>query len=653
MCGISAAMWDFGNDLWGFGGDVIDTTVNAAEGVFNAGSDVFGDVWDFGGDVWDFGSAAVDTAVNIVEHPIETAEGVADWVSDGTDDVGDFISDHGKEILTGAQIAIGAALTPVLGPVGAALLAAGLAAAADIADGKSAEDTLVDALAAGADKFIPGSGHAAEAIVHGLENGESIQQIAEEAGLGGLAGSGDGALGFAGTLVDDLAQGRSPEEVLRDLGMQYAHDAMGGAANPFGEAGIIVANDVIDGKSAGDIGLDLAKAYLDNAAGGEGSPTANMINTFIDGLAQGKSAGEIAADLVHEGVRTLQQIEAGAPGAIDDALGESGIYGANYAATFVDDLVQGKSPEQAAEHAFGQAAGDAFDQSGLGDAFQQAGLDPFRPYLETAAEDLANGKSFEQIGSELLGDAFRQSGLADTGGGDLSQWIDHAGINLPDLDGGNLPPWAKVIDTAVDFGADGGIHLDWIELNPQPLPPGPDDYVVDYGFAAAPSEYLEIGPRGSVIALQSALKSVALNPQPLPPGPDDYVVDYEFGICRRSERVSGDRPPRQRDCIAIRVEVRGAQSATAASGSRRLRRRLRIRRRSERVLPATALTPSTAVPARRSWHVVCGRLQLPNCVSVTDRLYVTAWHRPSRRSARIPIVRAGSRRNKRVRRSPP
>jgi hypothetical protein len=158
-------------------------------------------------------------------------------------------------------------------------------------------------------------------------------------------------------------------------------------------------------------------------------------------VSQGKSADEIAADLVHEGVGTLQQIEAGAPGTIDAALDESGIPGAGYAATFVDDLVQGKSPEQAAEHAFGQAGGDAFDQSGLGDAFQQTDLDPFRPYLETAAEDFANGKSFgqiaEHIGNQVLGDSF--------GGGDLSAWarmIDHAGIDLGNLDGGNLPPWA-------------------------------------------------------------------------------------------------------------------------------------------------------------------------------------------------------------------
>ena len=48
--------------------------------------------------------------------------------------------------------------------------------------------------------------------------------------------------------------------------------------------------------------------------------------------------------------------------------------------------------------------------------------------------------------------------------------------------------------------------LESVALNPQPLPPGPDDYVVDYGFAAAPSEYLEIGPRGSEIAIASALE---------------------------------------------------------------------------------------------------------------------------------------------------
>src|SRR5262249_12653589 len=124
-----------------------------------------------------------------------------------------------------------------------------------------------------------------------------------------------------------------------------------------------------------DVGLDLAKAYLDNAAGGDGSPTAHMINTFIDDLGQGKSPGEIATDLVHEGVGTLQQIEAGAPRGGDDALGTSDIPGANYAKTFVDGLLQGESPEQAAGHTFGQVTGDAFHQSGLGEAFDQSSLD--------------------------------------------------------------------------------------------------------------------------------------------------------------------------------------------------------------------------------------------------------------------------------------
>src|SRR6516164_425353 len=189
-------------------GNAVSDGVDAAENAVSDGTDALGnaaadaangvaDVFDAGtsavGDVWDLGNEAIDTAVNAVEHPFATADDLGGLISQGAADVGRFIGDHSQEILTGAEIAAGVALTPELGPVGAALLAAGVAAASDIASGKSAGDTLADALAAGADNFIPGSGHAAEALVNGIENGESIPQIAEQAGLGALAGSGDPA----------------------------------------------------------------------------------------------------------------------------------------------------------------------------------------------------------------------------------------------------------------------------------------------------------------------------------------------------------------------------------------------------------------------------------------------------------------------------
>src|SRR5262249_33644474 len=68
----------------------------------------------------------------------------------------------------------------------------------------------------------------------------------------------------------------------------------------------------------------------------------------------------------------------------------------------------------------------------------------------------------------------------------------------PDPEGAS--PLAKMFDDVSQFVSHGGAHPDWIALNPQPLPPGPDP---------------EAG-----IHMSDPINSVALNPQQLPPGPD-------------------------------------------------------------------------------------------------------------------------------------
>lgn len=559
---VGNAISDVGNAV----SDGANAVGNAASDAVDAVGNALGDAPSF---VVDLGSQAIDTAENFVFHPITSAERFGGLISQGAHEVGSFVSDHSREILTGAEIAAGVALTPELGPVGGALLAAGIAAAADIADGKSAEDTLVDALAAGADKFIPGSGHAAEAVVNGIEHGESVQQIAEEAGLGALGGSDSPALGFAATFADDLAHGRDPGQTLLDLGSQYAGYATDG--NPLGEAGVIAARDIMDGKSPGDVGLDLAKAYLDNAAGGDGSPTGQLINTFFDGVSRGESAPEILGDMFHTGVNMAERAQAADPGAFNDALGD--IPGGKYATTFVDDVLHGKPLDQSFEDAGRQVVGEAFGQSGLGDAFKEAGLGPFRPYIQTAADDLAHGKSFEQIaehaGTNLLGDAFSQGGLGTAGfhpdwaelnpqplppmpdpqGGTSSFWtkvgeagdqlFSHAGIHPdwaevnpqplppgPDPEGGTSSFWTKVSDLGDQVLSHVGIHPDWTALNPQPLPPGPDPesgiHLSDLGSTVALNpQPLPPGPDPEKgIHLSDAGSAVSLNPQPLPPGPD-------------------------------------------------------------------------------------------------------------------------------------
>jgi hypothetical protein len=68
------------------------------------------------------------------------------------------------------------------------------------------------------------------------------------------------------------------------------------------------------------------------------------------------------------------------------------------------------------------------------------------------------------------------------------------------------------------------VHPDWVELNPQPLPPTPPDA----GLAGTANTLWKVainpqplppGPPDAVGA-SDILSKVAINPQPLPPGPD-------------------------------------------------------------------------------------------------------------------------------------
>src|SRR6266446_5885230 len=180
------------------------------------------------------------------------------------------------------------------------------------------------------------------------------------------------------------------------------------------------------------------------------------------------------------------------PVVIHQVLGTSDVPGSKYAATFVDDLLHGKSFEQAAEHTGRQVLGDAFDQSGVTHAVNQVGS-----VAQNALGDLPDG------------------GIANQIFGDIGQQVSHGGIHpdwvelnpqplppMPDPDGGDSSPWSKAIS--------------WAELNPQPLPPGPDPQ----GGTHLSDAVLTAGPDPAAHAMLAEL-----NPQPLPPAPVEFQ-DY-------------------------------------------------------------------------------------------------------------------------------
>src|SRR5262249_25451702 len=150
--------------------------------------------------------------------------------------------------------------------------------------------------AAAGDKLLPGSGDAAKAVVHGLENGESAGEIAREAGLNGVASNGGPLLRYGATLGDDVAHGKGAGQILLDAGSQYGNDASGAGtdhSNPLGQVFVAGVNDINDGKSIEQFGLDVGKIYLHDAAGGSASPTGQLTDTALDDIGQGKSWKDI------------------------------------------------------------------------------------------------------------------------------------------------------------------------------------------------------------------------------------------------------------------------------------------------------------------------------------------------------------------------
>ena len=135
-------------------------------------------------------------------------------------------------------------------------------------------------------------------------------------------------------------------------------------------------------------------------------PTGQLSDTFFDDLGKGKSWSEIGQDLLHQAEDMANRVEHGAPGALGDAINGSGLPGASYGATLVNDVVQGKTPEQIAGDLGKDAAHDLADQTGLGDTVKDLGIDtsalnPLKPYGETLVNDVVDGKSPDEIAIDL------------------------------------------------------------------------------------------------------------------------------------------------------------------------------------------------------------------------------------------------------------
>ena len=240
---------DKASDAWD---DAKDVASSAADTASNAASDAWDGLAGAAKTVEQAPAALIhlgSDAIDAISHPMATAQAMIGGISRGANAVSHFVGDHGSEILTGLEIGGNVALTASgLGPIAGGLIAAGFAAADGIAHGKSADDVIVNSLVAGADKVLPGSGHATEAVVKGIEHGESAQQIVHEAGLDGVGAIAGPALDSAARFVDDLAHGRSPGRVFLD--------------------GLDAANEIA--KSAGHTGLDTAGANTDQFFPGSG-----------------------------------------------------------------------------------------------------------------------------------------------------------------------------------------------------------------------------------------------------------------------------------------------------------------------------------------------------------------------------------------------
>ena len=121
-----------------------------------------------------------------------------------------------------------------------------------------------------------------------------------------------------------------------------------------------------------------------------------------------------------------KRVDHGAPGALGDAISGSGLPGASYAATVVNDVIQGKTPEQIAGDLGKDLVHDIGDQPEVKDAVSDSGIDtsalnPLKPYGETVVNDVVDGKSPDEIAIDLLKQGAKDGGSAagiDLGSGD-------------------------------------------------------------------------------------------------------------------------------------------------------------------------------------------------------------------------------------------
>jgi hypothetical protein len=191
----------------------------------------------------------------------------------------------------------------------------------------------------------------------------------------------------------------------------------------------------------------LAHAVAD-AAAGDASPTHTSAGNIISDIANAVANAVGTASPLHN----IFSDVAGAAHAVANAVGEAS---PTHTGDVLGDIAN------AVANAVGtvsHATGNVFTDGLAGAVHAVANA------VGTAG---TQGGSFWDQAADAVHHAMAVAGLPP-------QLFSNAGINLPDLDGGNLPPWAKVIDNLGEFGFHAGTNPDAVALNPQPLPPGPD-----------------------------------------------------------------------------------------------------------------------------------------------------------------------------------
>ena len=385
-----------------------------------------------------------------IHDPLGAAGDVLHAGEKAANAVGEFVSDNSHAILTGVEVVGTVALyvSGVGAPVAAAITG-GIVAGTDAAEGKSAGDSLIDGGAAALDKLYPGAGSAAKAVANGIENGESPDQIAADAGLQGLGANGGPLVGFGSTIAHDAATGASIGQWARDLGNQYAASATGD--QPLAQFGVAAINDAIDGRDASAYLLDAGRIYAHGAAGGDASPDAQLSDTFFNDLKNGKSLDQTWDDVKSQALGDILRVNNDAPGGLGGALGGSGIPGTNYGATALVDVAEGKSALDIGKDLTKQIGSDVGDQIAGDNPLKDSGIDlsglkPAESYAKTAFNDLIDGKSAADIGADL-GKQALHDGADAAGAGDVAKSLG--------LDSKATDPLVSGFDKGVDDIAHG------------------------------------------------------------------------------------------------------------------------------------------------------------------------------------------------------